>query len=143
MNHDKRIKQQAVEVSYVGGSMYATLLSEILMNRTKEIEDCKIHYSIPTSETERKTRYFVGDLVRTNYGQQVIEALGISISLPVGTVTFALKKLVHQRLLHKVPNFMDMRKSLYHANMERIREVEAEIERLRIMTGLHMRVTKN
>ncbi|MHA2229573.1 MAG: HEAT repeat domain-containing protein [Candidatus Thorarchaeota archaeon] len=83
LNQDKRFKQQAVEVSYVGGSMYATLLPEILMNRTKEIEECRIHYSITTSEKERKNRYYIGDLVSTHYGQQVIEALGISYSLPV------------------------------------------------------------
>ncbi len=34
---------------------------------------------------------------------------------------------------------MDMRKPLYHANIDRIREVEAEIYRLRIITGLQMR----
>ncbi|MHA2081269.1 MAG: hypothetical protein ACW99H_09020, partial [Candidatus Thorarchaeota archaeon] len=55
------------------------------------------------------------------------------------TVTFALKKLIRHRLLRKVPNLLDMRKPLYHANIDRIREVEADIERLRIMTGLHMR----
>ncbi|MFW9871421.1 MAG: MarR family transcriptional regulator [Candidatus Thorarchaeota archaeon] len=59
--------------------------------------------------------------------------------IPLRTVTFALKKLVNQRLLLKVPNFMDMRKPLYHADIDRIREVEAEIEKLRIMTGLQMR----
>ena len=59
--------------------------------------------------------------------------------MPLRTVTFALKKLVSQRLLHRVPNLMDMRKPLYHANIERIREVEVEIERLRMMVGLQMR----
>ncbi len=59
--------------------------------------------------------------------------------IPLRTVTFALNKLVTQRLLRKVPNFMDMRKPLYHADFDRIKEVKAEIEKLRIMTGLRMR----
>ena len=60
--------------------------------------------------------------------------------IPLRTVTFALKKLVNQRLLQKVPNFMDMRKPLYHMNVERYKEVQAEIALLRIQTGISMRI---
>ena len=73
------------------------------------------------------------------YGPMAPRDLSRKSKIPLRTVTFALKKLLHQRLLHKVPNFMDMRKPLYHPNSERIREMEADLERLRILTGLHMR----
>lgn len=59
--------------------------------------------------------------------------------IPLRTVTFAIQKLLKIHLLRKVPNLMDMRKPLYHANLDRIRELEADIHRLRIITGLHMR----
>jgi DNA-binding MarR family transcriptional regulator len=73
------------------------------------------------------------------HGPMAPRDLSRESQMPLRTVTFALKKLVRHRLLRKVPNLMDMRKPLYHANVERIREVEAEIERLRLMVGLQMR----
>ncbi len=75
----------------------------------------------------------------TEHGPMAPRDLSKKSKMPLRTVTFALKKLIMHRLLRKVPNLLDMRKPLYHANIDRIREVEAEIERLRIMTGLHMR----
>ncbi len=59
--------------------------------------------------------------------------------IPLRTVTFAIQKLLKIQLLRKVPNLMDMRKPLYHPNLERIREVETEIDKIRILTGLQMR----
>jgi DNA-binding MarR family transcriptional regulator len=76
----------------------------------------------------------------TEHGPMAPRDLSRKSKMPLRTVTFALKKLVRHRLLRKVPNLLDMRKPLYYANIDRIREVETEIERLRIMTGLHMRV---
>jgi len=59
--------------------------------------------------------------------------------IPLRTVTYALHKLVQQKLLRKVPNLMDMRKQLYHLDQERIRVVEKEISHLRAIAGIHMR----
>ena len=59
--------------------------------------------------------------------------------IPLRTVTYALHKLVQQRLLQKAPNLMDMRKQLYHLNTERLRALEHDINHLRAMVGVHMR----
>lgn len=59
--------------------------------------------------------------------------------IPLRTVTYALHKLINQKLLRKVPNLMDMRKQLYHLDAERIRAIEKEITHLRTMAGIHMR----
>ncbi len=75
----------------------------------------------------------------TEHGPMAPRDLSKKSKIPLRTVTFALKKLVGQKLLRKVPNLMDMRKPLYHADAERIQEVEAEIEKLRLMVGLQMR----
>lgn len=75
----------------------------------------------------------------TEHGPMAPRDLSKKSQIPLRTVTFALKKLVRHRLLRKVPNLMDMRKPLYHADVDRIREVETEIERLRLMVGLQMR----
>ncbi len=58
--------------------------------------------------------------------------------IPLRTVTYALHKLIQQRLLRKVPNLMDMRKQLYHLDQERIRAVETDISHLRAIAGIHM-----
>ena len=73
------------------------------------------------------------------HGPAAPRDLSKKTKVPLRTVTFALQKLVRQQLLRKTPNFMDMRKTLYHANNERIRELQADLERLRVLTGLHMR----
>jgi DNA-binding transcriptional ArsR family regulator len=73
------------------------------------------------------------------HGPMAPRELSRKSKVPLRTVTFALKKLLHQRLLHKTPNFMDMRKTLYYLNSDRVRELEADLERLRVLTGLHMR----
>ncbi|MHA1137397.1 MAG: MarR family transcriptional regulator [Candidatus Thorarchaeota archaeon] len=59
--------------------------------------------------------------------------------IPLRTVTYALHKLIQQRLLRKVPNLMDMRKQLYHLDQERIHAVEKDISHLRAMAGVRMR----
>ena len=59
--------------------------------------------------------------------------------IPLRTVTYALHKLILQRLLRKVQNLMDMRKQMYHLDQERIRAVEKDISHLRAMAGIHMR----
>ncbi|MFW9793240.1 MAG: hypothetical protein ACFFEE_02970 [Candidatus Thorarchaeota archaeon] len=74
------------------------------------------------------------------HGPMAPRDLSRKSKIPLRTVTFALGKLVNQSLLHKVPNFMDMRKPLYHMNVERFKEVQAEIEHLRIQIGISMRV---
>mgnify|MGYP003882731693 CR=1 FL=1 len=60
-------------------------------------------------------------------------------SLPPRTVSFALKKLMRQRLCSKAPNLKDMRQPLYYLDMDRFRELEQAIDRLRLEAGLQMR----
>jgi DNA-binding MarR family transcriptional regulator len=74
------------------------------------------------------------------HGPMAPRDLSRKSQIPLRTVTFALQKLVKQRLLCKVPNFMDMRKPLYHPNVDRIKEVEADIDRLRIEADINIRV---
>lgn len=59
--------------------------------------------------------------------------------IPLRTVTYALHKLLQQKLLRKVPNLMDMRKQVYHLDRDRMQAVERDIDRLRLMAGVHLR----
>ncbi len=39
------------------------------------------------------------------------------------TVSFALRKLLGKKLLRKIPNLTDMRRPMYHVNMEAAKEL--------------------
>jgi DNA-binding MarR family transcriptional regulator len=39
------------------------------------------------------------------------------------TVSFALKELVRRQLLRRVPNLLDMRRPMYHVNMEQAKDL--------------------
>ncbi|RLI62422.1 MAG: MarR family transcriptional regulator [Candidatus Thorarchaeota archaeon] len=59
--------------------------------------------------------------------------------LPPRTVSFALRKLIRQRLCCKIPNLRDMRQPLYQLDYDRFQELRQVIDRLRIQAGLHSR----
>ena len=76
----------------------------------------------------------------TEYGPMAPREIAKVSQIPLRTVTFALQKLVKQDLLRKIPNLLDMRKQMYHPHEERITAVEGDIDRLRAITGTHMRI---
>jgi len=76
----------------------------------------------------------------TEYGPMAPREIAKVSQIPLRTVTFALQKLVKQGLLQKIPNLLDMRKQMYHPHKERITAVEGDIDRLRAITGTHMRI---
>ncbi|MGY5873044.1 MAG: MarR family transcriptional regulator [Candidatus Thorarchaeota archaeon] len=75
----------------------------------------------------------------TEHGPMAPREIARMSRIPLRTVTYALHKLVQQNLLRKVPNLMDMRKQMYHPDNDRIRAIESDINRLRIVVGIHMR----
>lgn len=60
-------------------------------------------------------------------------------NVPLRTVTFALKKLIKLNLLRKTPDLMDMRRPLYHANKDRVKELSEVINFLRVQMGIQLR----
>ena len=75
----------------------------------------------------------------TEHGPMAPREIARGSKIPLRTVTYALHKLIQQRLLRKVPNLMDMRKQLYHLDQDRLRALEKDITHLRTMAGIHMR----
>lgn len=59
--------------------------------------------------------------------------------LPTRTVSFALQKLIGQKLCRRIPNLQDMRKPLYLVDDQRARDLKAQIDRLRAESGLIFR----
>jgi DNA-binding MarR family transcriptional regulator len=44
--------------------------------------------------------------------------LSAKLDMAPRTVSFTLKKLLSERILHRIPNLSDMRRPKYHVNME-------------------------
>ena len=70
------------------------------------------------------------------YPQEIADKVGLAPR----TVTLALRNLLKLNLCRKVANFQDMRKPLYHADIERVRKLEREIDIWRTLTSVRVRV---
>ena len=46
------------------------------------------------------------------------------LNLPPRTVTSALRTLVDEEIIRKIPNFDDMRQPIYHVDLERVKELQ-------------------
>ncbi|MFX1483552.1 MAG: MarR family transcriptional regulator [Promethearchaeota archaeon] len=66
--------------------------------------------------------------------------LAESSGLAMRTVTLALKTLLMGKFCRRVPNLMDMRKPLYHADPERVRELRRDADIWRSVA--HLRVMR-
>jgi DNA-binding MarR family transcriptional regulator len=62
------------------------------------------------------------------------------VGLAPRTVTLALRNLLKLKLCKKVPNFTDMRKPLYQADIKTVKKLQREMEIWRTMSTLHLRV---
>jgi DNA-binding MarR family transcriptional regulator len=46
------------------------------------------------------------------------------IDLPSRTITFALRVLLEEKIVKRVPNLADMRQPFYHVNTEKVKELQ-------------------
>ena len=84
-----------------------------------------------------KSTLLVLDKLATE-GPMCPQDIAKSSGLAMRTVTLALKTLQKGRLCRKMPNLMDMRKPLYHADSEKIRELQRKTEIWRSMAHQHV-----
>jgi DNA-binding MarR family transcriptional regulator len=64
----------------------------------------------------------------THDGPLTPKDISTRVDLAPRTVSFALRKLMGQRLCRKIPNLQDMRQPLYLADAERARELRLKFE---------------
>jgi DNA-binding MarR family transcriptional regulator len=64
----------------------------------------------------------------THDGPLTPKDISTRVDLAPRTVSFALRKLMGQKLCRKIPNLQDMRQPLYLADMERARELRIKFE---------------
>ncbi len=89
--------------------------------------------SLPIKLT--KSTLVVLDTLATD-GPMSPQDLAKSSGLAMRTVTLALKTLLSGKFCRRIPNLMDMRKPLYHANQEKIRELRHNTDIWRTMANL-------
>ena len=63
-----------------------------------------------------------------NDGPMTPKDITSKVDLAPRTVSFALRKLMGQKLCKKIPNLRDMRQPLYQADSERARELRMKYE---------------
>jgi DNA-binding MarR family transcriptional regulator len=73
-------------------------------------------------------------------GPMYPQEIATKVGLAPRTVTLALRNLLKQDLCHKVANFQDMRKPLYHADVVMVQKLRKEIEIWKSIATLHLRV---
>lgn len=49
--------------------------------------------------------------------------LSVKLDMAPRTVSFALKKLVSEKILRRIPNLLDMRRPKYHVNVEQAKNL--------------------
>ena len=53
----------------------------------------------------------------------IIEKVGLAPR----TISFALRTLVREQVIRKIPNLSDMRQPIYHVDMERVKELQLQV----------------
>jgi hypothetical protein len=96
-----------------------------------------ISMSLPINLT-KSTIIVLGKLA--NDGPMCPQEIADKSGLAMRTVTLALKTLQSGNFCRKVPNLMDMRKPLYHADYQKIIELQRNQEIWRSL--LHLRFTR-
>jgi len=91
--------------------------------------------SLPINLT--KSTLIVLDKLATE-GPMYPAELAKKSGLAMRTVTLALKTLQIGNLCKKVPNLQDIRKPLYHADQEKVRELQRNMEIWRSMVNLQV-----
>ncbi|MHA2021769.1 MAG: MarR family transcriptional regulator [Candidatus Thorarchaeota archaeon] len=64
----------------------------------------------------------------THDGPMTPKDISTRVDLAPRTVSFALRKLMGQKLCRKIPNLQDMRQPLYLANAEKAKELRMKFE---------------
>ncbi|TFF92037.1 MarR family transcriptional regulator [Candidatus Thorarchaeota archaeon] len=80
-----------------------------------------------TGRTPKSAVAILGALA--SEGPMCPQEISKKLEMAPRTVSFALRRLLKKRLLRRIPNLNDMRRPMYHVNMENAQEV---LERTKI-----------
>lgn len=77
--------------------------------------------SIRTGRSPRSTFAILSTLICN--GPMCPKELSVKLDMAPRTVSFALKKLLSERILRRIPNLLDMRRPKYHVNIEQAKDL--------------------
>lgn len=75
--------------------------------------------SIRTGRTPKSTFAILSALICD--GPMCPKELSVKLEMAPRTVSFALRKLLREKILRRIPNLHDMRRPKYHVNLEQAR----------------------
>jgi DNA-binding MarR family transcriptional regulator len=64
----------------------------------------------------------------TSDGPMTLKTIISRINLSSRTITFALRVLLKEKIVKRIPNLADMRQPYYHINAEKVRELQIMFE---------------
>ncbi len=64
----------------------------------------------------------------TTEGPMTPKTIIEKVGLAPRTISFALRTLVREQVIQKIPNLADMRQPIYHVNMKRVKELQLRFE---------------
>ena len=64
----------------------------------------------------------------TTEGPMTPKTIIEKVGLAPRTISFALRTLVREQVIRKIPNLADMRQPIYHVDMERVKELQLRFE---------------
>jgi hypothetical protein len=68
---NRAFNSDAIRIEKAAPSAYSVLLPKILQRRVQEINDCKVPFASSSNQDFGKTKYYVGNLLKTTYGKSI------------------------------------------------------------------------
>jgi len=75
--------------------------------------------SLRTGRTPKSTFAIISTLICE--GPMCPKELAVKLEMAPRTVSFALRKLLSEKILRRIPNLQDMRRPKYHVNLDQAR----------------------
>jgi DNA-binding MarR family transcriptional regulator len=77
--------------------------------------------SLRSGRTPKSTFAILSTLICE--GPMCPKELSVKLDMAPRTVSFALRKLLREKILRRIPNLHDMRRPKYHVNMEQAKDL--------------------
>ncbi|MHA2352395.1 MAG: winged helix-turn-helix transcriptional regulator [Candidatus Thorarchaeota archaeon] len=90
--------------------------------------------SIRTGRTPRSTFAIISALICD--GPMCPKEISVKLEMAPRTVSFALKKLLSEKILRRIPNLLDMRRPKYHVNMEQAKTLLEKYRNTPYVSGI-------
>lgn len=81
--NDLKVDLSFLELDSLLETPYVLLVAPLLSERAKELEACKIQFSLNSTSTPQKHKYCLTELMQTHYGRKIVRAFNLAIDYPI------------------------------------------------------------